>query len=95
MFNGEKTTGIAIQRVNAGIDTGEFVKRCEIPIQNKTLRALRREMESLGIELYIQAIVEVKRGMAKFEPQVGRGRLYKNPKAVDIIKLWWKQLRAR
>ena len=53
-----------------------------------------RELEALGLDLYIQAILEVKRGVAEFRPQTGvKGRLYRNPKPIDFLRFWAKQIK--
>jgi hypothetical protein len=46
--------------------------------------------------LYIQAILEVKHGVAEFKPQTGvKGKLYRNPKLGDFIRFWGRQLKRR
>jgi hypothetical protein len=53
-------------------------------------------LEALGVELYIQAVLEVKHGVAKYKPQTGvKGKLYRNPKLKDIINLWQRQIRKK
>jgi methionyl-tRNA formyltransferase len=96
VFNGEHTAGVTIQRVNAGVDTGEIVQRGEVTIGRKSLAQVTRELEALGFKLYIQSVVDIKRGIAWFVAQAGdRGKLYKDPKAVDLVRCWWRQLRKR
>jgi hypothetical protein len=54
------------------------------------------ELEALGLELYIQAILEVKHGVAEFKPQTGvKGKLYRNPKIGDFIRFWGMQARRQ
>jgi methionyl-tRNA formyltransferase len=96
VYNGEKTAGVTIQRINAGIDTGDVIEIGEIPIERKSLRRVSRELEALGFELYIQAIVAFKSGTVRLSPQERSvGKLYKDPTAIDILKLWWRQLARR
>ena len=96
MFNGEKTAGVAIQKVNAGLDTGEIVKQGEVAIGRRSLRAVWNELESLGLDLYIQAIVEAKHGPASYQPQAGRkGKLYRDPKFGNILTFGWRQFKWR
>jgi methionyl-tRNA formyltransferase len=96
MFNGEKTAGVTIQKVNAGLDMGEIAKQGEVSIGRRSLRSVWNELEKLGLDLYLQAIVEVKQGTASYQPQVGKkGKLYRDPKLGDILTFWWKQFNRR
>ncbi len=96
MYNGEPTAGVTIQKVNAGLDTGDIVKQGEVPIGRRSARAVWRELETLGYDLYIQAILEVKRGTASFRPQAGKkGRLYRDPRLGDLLEFWTQQVRRR
>lgn len=96
MYNGEETAGITIQKVNAGLDTGQIVKCGEIPIGSRSRRKVWNEIEALGLDLYIQAILEVKEGTATFNPQEGpKGQLYRDPAFGQIVELWWGQTKKR
>jgi len=93
MYNGEATAGVTIQKINAGLDSGQIVKEGEVSIGRQSLRAVWEELETLGLELYIQAILEVKAGTATYRPQVGKKRkLYRDPKLRDILTFWQRQL---
>jgi hypothetical protein len=55
-----------------------------------------RELELLGLDLYMQAILEVKQGTAEYKPQNGdKGKVYRNPKPADFLKFWGRQIRRR
>jgi methionyl-tRNA formyltransferase len=96
MYHGEKTAGVTIQRVNAGLDTGDVVRAGEVPIGRRSLHTVWQELEALGFDLYLQAIVDVKRGTAHYRPQLGKkGPLYHDPTASDILKFQCRQLRRR
>jgi methionyl-tRNA formyltransferase len=96
MYNGEPTAGVTIQKVNKGLDTGGIVKTGEINAYRRSYPAVIRELEALGLDLYIQAILDVKHGVAQFRPQSGvKGRLYRNPKPRDFLNFWWKQIKRR
>lgn len=89
VYNGEPTAGVIIQRVNAGLDTGEIVKSGTVPIGRRSLGAVRRDLHKLGLDLYIEAIVSVRRGSAVYRPQEGpKGKLCRDPKPADILRLW-------
>lgn len=96
MYNGEPCVGVTIQKINQGLDTGSIVKTGEVKAVRRAYPAVVRELEALGLDLYIQSILEVKNGTAEFKPQTGvRGKLYRNPKPADFLRFWGKQLRRR
>ena len=96
MYNGEPCVGVTIQKINKGLDTGSIVKTGEVRALRRSYPAVVRELEALGLDLYIQAILEVKRGTAEFKPQTGiKGKLYRNPKPVDFLRFWGKQIKRR
>jgi folate-dependent phosphoribosylglycinamide formyltransferase PurN len=92
MYNDEAVAGVTIQKINAGLDTGCIVKEGEIPIGHRSYQRVWRELEALGLDLYIQAILEVKNGTATYRPQIGKkGKLYRNPKLKDYLAFWVKR----
>lgn len=96
MYNGERVAGITIQKVNRGLDTGSIVKAGEVSTQGRAYHAVVHELETLGLDLYMQAILEVKHGTAEYRPQSGvNGKLYRNPKPGDFLKFWGRQIRRR
>lgn len=91
MYNGEKTVGVTIQKINPGLDTGDIVQAGEVPIIGRSLRSVWKELELLGFYLFIQSILEIKNKKATYRPQIGKkGKLYKDPKLGDILRFWLK-----
>jgi hypothetical protein len=87
MYNQEETAGVTIQKINAGLDTGLIVKEGAVPVGLRTQGSVWRDLESLGLDLYVEAILEVKEGRATFRPQTGpKGKLYRNPKLKDLLR---------
>jgi folate-dependent phosphoribosylglycinamide formyltransferase PurN len=96
MYNGDETAGVTIQLVNSGVDTGQIIQRGEVPIGRKSMGTVRRELEELGFDLYVQAILDLKRGSARLVAESGpKGKLYKDPKLGDFVRFWWRWLRRR
>jgi len=96
MYNGEATAGVTIQLVNAGIDTGRIIRRGEVEIGRKAIAQVRQELEDLGLTLYVQGILDLKRGVAQLVPEMGpKGKLYKDPRLADFVTFWWRQLKWR
>jgi folate-dependent phosphoribosylglycinamide formyltransferase PurN len=96
MYNGEPVAGVTIQKVNKGLDTGSIVKTGEVDIQGRAYQAVVHELETLGLDLYMQAILEVKHGTAEYKAQSGvRRKPYRNPNPGDFLKFWSRQIRRR
>ena len=93
MYNGERVAGVTIQKVNKGLDTGNIVKTGEVSTEGRAYRAVVQDLETLGLNLFLQAILEVKHGTANYTPQTGlKGRLYRNPTTGDFLKFLGKQI---
>lgn len=96
MYEGRETAGVAIQRIDAGLDTGDLVAQDAAPIGTKSYHRVGREVEDLGVGLYLDAILQVKRGTAAYRPQDGPRRgLYRDPPWFQILRLEWRQARKR
>jgi folate-dependent phosphoribosylglycinamide formyltransferase PurN len=94
MYDGEKTAGVTVQKINAGLDTGEIVKQGEVTIDHRSYRAVCKELETLGLELYLHAIIEVQQGTALYSPQVGKRRkLCRDPKFADFVRFTWRHFK--
>ena len=96
MFNGDAAAGVAIQRINAGLDTGDIVCAGEVDVAGKRYGRVDAEVQELGLDLYLRAIIAVKHAEAQWrrQPQ-GVSRLYRQPNARDIFKLWCRQMRPK
>ena len=96
MYNGEPVAGVTIQKVNKGLDTGSIVKTGEVKSYRRAYQTVFHELEALGVDLYIQAILEVRQGIAEYRPQTGvKGKLYRNPKPVDFLRFLVRQVQRR
>ena len=96
MYNGEEFAAVTIQKVNKGLDTGTILKTGEVKAYRRAYQTVFHELEALGVDLYIQAILEVKHGVAEFKPQTGtKGKIYRNPKLGDFIRFWGRQLKRQ
>jgi len=94
MYNGEATVGVTIQQINAGLDSGAIVKQGEVPIGRRSLRAVWRDLEALGLDLYVQAILVMEQGTLSHRSQAG-GKLYRDPKLKDVLAFWSRQFARR
>jgi folate-dependent phosphoribosylglycinamide formyltransferase PurN len=98
MLAGEPTAGVTIQKIDAGLDTGLIVKEGNVDIGRRSLGSVRKDLDALGLDLYLDAIAEVRDGTVELRPQVGeKGTLYRNPKLGDLLRfhLGWLARRLR
>ena len=94
MYNGEQRAGVTIQKVNSGLDTGDIVSAGTVLAAGRSYATVVHELEALGLDLYIEAILQVKQGAAILRPQLGvRGSLYRNPTGRDFLVFGVRQFR--
>jgi methionyl-tRNA formyltransferase len=93
IYSGEASAGVTIQRLNASLDAGEIVREGDVTIGRRTLGAVWRRLEAMGVTLYVEAILDVRAGRTEFEPPRGsKGRLYRDPSPRDIVVFWVRWL---
>ncbi len=93
MYHGEPVAGVTIQKVTVGLDTGKIVGNGAVPIGRRGYGDVMRDVLALGLDLYIEAILQVRDGTAVYRPQTGRkGKLYRDPKPGDILRFWWRRI---
>lgn len=96
MARGESTAGVTIQKIGAGLDTGDIVAQGEVPIADRSYGQLWEEVEDLGLELYLTAVLETQQGKATCRPPEGKkGPLYRDPKLADLLRFHWNRLRRK
>ena len=94
IYHGERVAGVTIQRVERGIDTGAVVSAGEVEIGRKGYGRVWDEVQALGCELYLQAILDYKHGRASAVPQdpgARRGPLFHQPAARDLARYWLRR----
>ena len=95
MYCGEEVAGVTIQRLNAGIDTGDIAKTGAVVIGRKSYARVERETELLGYDLYIEAILDVKRGTASYAPQdpaTMAMKKFRQPASADVARFVLRRL---
>lgn len=96
MYNGEPCVGVTIQKVNQGLDTGSIVKTGQVKAHRRPYLKVLREVEALGVDLYLQSVLDVKHGVAEFKPQAGiKHKPYRTPKLADYLKFLGLQIKRR
>lgn len=70
ILNGEQETGITIMRMAKGIDTGDMLMKCTVPVEPKeTGESLHDKLCAAGAELIVQALPKIERGELEPEKQ--------------------------
>jgi folate-dependent phosphoribosylglycinamide formyltransferase PurN len=96
MYHDEAVAGVTIQRINPGIDTGDIAKSGVVPIGRKGYWRVERETEALGFDLFIEAILDVKRGTATYSPQSEASfgaRKFRQPTSADVLRFAFRRLK--
>jgi methionyl-tRNA formyltransferase len=68
--NGETETGVTIMQIDAGLDTGDMLRKAAIPIDaNETSSDLGLRLAALGAELLLETVQQIENGSAAPEKQ--------------------------
>jgi glycosyltransferase involved in cell wall biosynthesis len=96
MDRGEARAGVTIQRVNAGVDTGELVRYGDVLARSRSYRRVEYELEELGLDLYLDAVAGVRRGTTRTRPIEGeKGKVLRDPRPADLLRFARRRLRER
>ncbi|MBQ9042005.1 MAG: methionyl-tRNA formyltransferase [Eggerthellaceae bacterium] len=69
-------TGVCIMRMEEGLDTGDYCRRVEVPIEQKNVAELSDELARVGADQLVEAIAEVVNGTAVWTSQGSDGITY-------------------
>ncbi|MEN8375202.1 MAG: PIG-L family deacetylase [Gemmatimonadota bacterium] len=94
MFNGEKSAGVTIQKINTGLDTGEVIREGAVRIRGRSYGAVSREVQALGVDLLLDAIL-AKGQTGSGTSRGSGGMLYRDPSAADIARFVVSRFRSR
>lgn len=89
VYNNEPTAGVTIQRINDTLDGGDVVESGEVAIGRRLPWLIWRDLERMGMRLYIRAILDVCNGQADYRKQQGQTiKPYRDPGVKDIMRFW-------
>jgi len=89
IYNDESTAGVTIQRINDTLDGGDVVESGEVHTGHRLPWVIWRELERMGMCLYIKAILDVCNERASYSRQQGLTiKPYRDPGAKEIMKFW-------
>lgn len=91
VINGETETGVTIQQMDAGLDTGDILKIATIPLEaQETGGTLFEKLAVLGANLLVEVLEGLSKGEIKPVPQTGEsthvGKLDKNLGHLDFTR---------
>ena len=70
IINGERETGVTIQKVEKGVDRGGIILQKKVPVSDlETAGELEKRLSPLGAELLDEAIELIKRGKLQYKRQ--------------------------
>ena len=70
ILNGEKETGITIMQMDKGVDTGDMLMKCVIPIEKReTGESLHDKLCEAGARLITEALLKIEKGELRPEKQ--------------------------
>jgi hypothetical protein len=70
LYDAQDTAGVTIHFVDDGLDTGDVVGTCSVPIHPKeTPESLRKKLDLAGIELLASVVHEIQQGTVRRQPQ--------------------------
>jgi methionyl-tRNA formyltransferase len=89
---GDAETGVAVMRMEEGLDTGPvaMMERLPIPL-HATSSDIHDQMSLLGADLMIRALAAMERGALSFTPQLEEGVTYAKKILNDEARIDWSQ----
>ena len=70
VINGDPVTGVTIQRMAEGVDTGDIIAKVEVPLDTKeTGGSLFDRLAEAGAALCVEAMATIEAGTATYTPQ--------------------------
>ncbi len=70
ILNGEEETGITIMQMDRGLDTGDMLIKCVVPIDRReTGESLHDKLCEAGAKLIVEALPKIEKGVLKPEKQ--------------------------
>ena len=92
ILNGEKETGITIMQMNEGLDTGDMLTKCVVPIEDSdTGESLFDKMADCGAKLLLETLPLIKEGKITAIKQDEEESSYAPMIKKEMGRIDWKQ----
>ena len=59
LYNGETEVGVMIQKISDRLDAGDIIRQSTLPVRSRLLPLVKKDLEHIGIDLYLDAIKDV------------------------------------
>lgn len=90
ILNGEKETGITIMQMNEGLDTGDMLTKCIVPIENEdTGESLFDKMAASGAKLLLETLPLIEEGKITPVKQEEKDSSYAPMIKKEMGKIHW------
>ena len=94
MYNGEPSATATIQRITRKLDRGDVVRQGDVPVAGKSYGRVWRELEELGADLYVRAVLDVRDGTARYRSSrrdaVASSIAIRGP--AILLRFYWRRL---
>jgi len=87
---GDKTTGITLMRMEAGLDTGPMLSTSSVDIDNKTAAQLHDELATLGASMLLDLMKDLSASLQHAVTQPDAGVNYAKKITKDEARIEWK-----
>lgn len=88
---GDSETGVCIMQMDKGLDTGDVLLRCSLPIAaHDTTASLHDKLATLGAQALIQSLQQLAAGTAVAEPQSQQGICYAEKISKSEAEIDWQ-----
>ncbi|MDO4183512.1 MAG: methionyl-tRNA formyltransferase [Coriobacteriia bacterium] len=73
---GDAETGVCVMRMEEGLDTGDWLVRRTMPVEDRTAAELTDELATLGAQALLTGLSLLESGRAQWNPQGDEGVVY-------------------
>lgn len=92
VINGEQVSGVTIQRMAEGIDTGDMIAKVEVPLAaDETGGSLFERLAEAGAGLCVDTMAQIEAGNAVYTPQREEDATHVGMIHKQLGKINWKQ----
>ena len=96
VIDGEKETGVTTMRMDEGLDTGDMILKCVVPLDEKeTGGSLFDKLSGAGADLLIETLRQLENGTAVFTKQDSSQSTYAGMIKKSLGQIDWRMEAAR
>lgn len=96
IIEGEKETGVTLMQMDEGLDTGDMLAKCIVPIDDReTGESLFDKLAAAGARLLVDTLPAIEAGSLKGEPQLEEESCYARMIKKEMGLIDWSQPASR